>query len=367
MNIDPAPIYNYLKTCDIEFFSTLSAADMKVCDAIADYFAEKPVVLENKDLSEIKVQIDKYRRRELPPGEISKAVTDLYARFHAAGRATIAAVPKDVMRKHILADVAVQMSEVSKDWSQLSRDDKVWEAIAKKIGFSVQGANPGTVHKVVMDHCRRFIKTCLSFPEMTPDISAQLVGPKGEMSLTVEKMLMLIEWRKARDTLVVWKKIDRVIRPDSQFLPFREGENAIETAKGFGAWIAKNENRLRYPALFSLNLANCHLTSLPPEIGRLTDLRQLILDKNELGTLPDEIGNLSHLNKLSVVINRLTSIPKTIGNLQSLTRLSLSFNHLTTLPAEICKLQNLEHIEIFENRHLVLTPEVETFIRSFNT
>ena len=72
-----------------------------------------------------------------------------------------------------------------------------------------------------------------------------------------------------------------------------------------------------------------------------TDLR---LYHNQLtSSIPSEIGNLTNLTYLNLNYNHLTgSIPSEIGNLTNLTNLSLSSNQLTgEIPSEICNFQNI--------------------------
>ncbi|MFN5836147.1 MAG: leucine-rich repeat domain-containing protein, partial [Pseudanabaena sp.] len=47
--------------------------------------------------------------------------------------------------------------------------------------------------------------------------------------------------------------------------------------------------------------------------------------------------------------NQLTSIPAEIGNLTNITELDLSYNQLTSLPPEIANLQNLVRLDIRGN------------------
>lgn len=55
----------------------------------------------------------------------------------------------------------------------------------------------------------------------------------------------------------------------------------------------------------TLDLSNCILTSLPPEIGLLTQLENLNLKKDQLSFLPPEIYDLKQLQTLSVEGNLL--------------------------------------------------------------
>ena len=77
---------------------------------------------------------------------------------------------------------------------------------------------------------------------------------------------------------------------------------------------------------------------IPPEIGNLTNLENLVLHSNDLTSIPLEIGNLTNLKILKLQYNQLTgSIPSEIGNLTNLTFLNLSNNQLTgIIPDEIC-------------------------------
>ena len=58
--------------------------------------------------------------------------------------------------------------------------------------------------------------------------------------------------------------------------------------------------------------------AVPAEIGRLSALRELDLDGNELTSVPAEIGQLTSLEKLYLGDNQLTSLPAEIGQLTSL-------------------------------------------------
>ena len=50
------------------------------------------------------------------------------------------------------------------------------------------------------------------------------------------------------------------------------------------------------------------ISSLPPEIGLLSNVRQIYLDKNQLTTLPPEIGQLSNLEYLELHSNKITAL-----------------------------------------------------------
>jgi hypothetical protein len=102
--------------------------------------------------------------------------------------------------------------------------------------------------------------------------------------------------------------------------------------------------------LKDLDLCRCdHLTTLPAGIGNLTNLAALRLNGgSSLTALPAEIGNLTNLATLKLRwCDQLTALPAEIGNLANLT--SLSFyrcDELASLPAEIGKLTNLKDLDL---------------------
>jgi len=121
-----------------------------------------------------------------------------------------------------------------------------------------------------------------------------------------------------------------------------------------------------------LDLSGNQLTALPPEIGKLTRLKKLILGKyrydeegdivdiirNELSALPTEIGLLNQLEELQIVGNRLKSLPLEIVQLINLQTLDLSSNQLSALPPEIIQLTNLQSLNLSSNELSALPSEI---------
>jgi internalin A len=110
--------------------------------------------------------------------------------------------------------------------------------------------------------------------------------------------------------------------------------------------------------LTTFDLSENQLTSIPPEIGQLTNLSMLFFYNNQLTTLPSEIGKLSNLIDLFLYNNQLTALSPEIGHLNNLTRLYLNANLLTTLPSDIGKLSNLIELFLNNNQLTVLPPEI---------
>jgi len=106
--------------------------------------------------------------------------------------------------------------------------------------------------------------------------------------------------------------------------------------------------------IYNLDLSNSGLTGeIPPEIGSLTNLGNLILRYNELtGPIPSEIGNLTTLRKLDLRFNNLSgSIPAELWSLDSLKELRLQKNQFTgSIPAEIGNLMELTQLYLYGNQ-----------------
>ena len=78
--------------------------------------------------------------------------------------------------------------------------------------------------------------------------------------------------------------------------------------------------------------------SIPPKLGRLTELEWLSLSDNRLsGSIPPELGNLINLESLDLYNNRLSgTVPPELGNLINLESLSFYSNLLRgTIPPEL--------------------------------
>ncbi|MGE5464465.1 MAG: leucine-rich repeat domain-containing protein [Syntrophothermus sp.] len=88
--------------------------------------------------------------------------------------------------------------------------------------------------------------------------------------------------------------------------------------------------------------------SLPGEIGNLSQLKSLYLDRDQLrGPIPAEIGNLSQLQVARLGGNQFDSLPAELANLKELIYLDLSDNPLSgEIPAGLGSLPKLQELRL---------------------
>ncbi len=94
--------------------------------------------------------------------------------------------------------------------------------------------------------------------------------------------------------------------------------------------------------------------TIPPELGKLTELRRLVFARNRgglRGPIPAELGNLPNLEELYLYSNALEGpIPPELGGLQTLETLSLLSNDLEgAIPPELGNLANLRGLYLHDN------------------
>ncbi|XP_023525948.1 probable LRR receptor-like serine/threonine-protein kinase At1g53430 isoform X2 [Cucurbita pepo subsp. pepo] len=88
---------------------------------------------------------------------------------------------------------------------------------------------------------------------------------------------------------------------------------------------------------------------IPPEIGDIASLEELVLEQNQLeGNLPESLGKLSRLKDLFLSANNFTGpIPESYGNLKNLTDFRIDGNDVSgKLPEFIGNWINLKRLDI---------------------
>ncbi|MBN3281121.1 LRC8A protein, partial [Polyodon spathula] len=110
-----------------------------------------------------------------------------------------------------------------------------------------------------------------------------------------------------------------------------------------------------------LDLSHNNLTSIPADIGFLQSLQYFAVTANRIEALPPELFQCRKLRTLNLGNNCLQSMPSRIGELASLTQLELRGNRLECLPVELgeCRLLKRSGVIVEEDLFSTLPPEVK--------
>ncbi len=101
-------------------------------------------------------------------------------------------------------------------------------------------------------------------------------------------------------------------------------------------------------------LTGMQLPELPPSLGNLRSLQELVLKSNLLSHIPDWLCGLEKLIVLDVDNNHLENLPPAISNLKNLKELFLRDNYLENLPESLGAMGSLERLYLCNNRLCVL-------------
>jgi len=265
---------------------------------------------------------------------------------------------------------SITLSHLSpKDLNNLSQVDsamyysplimKVWRKIEEILGYSPDPEKTPT--RNYSDFARDLVSKIEKYPkEEVPENFFELLEPTKKISSRFEEVCRLqkfIKAREARDTLIVWKELQKQADIDVDFSgAFESAEATIKFAKGFADWMNKDTNKKKLQRITHLDLKHNQLISVPIELGKLANLTYLNLSNNQLISIPKELGSLEKLTYLDLNHNRLTSVPKELESLENLTCLNLYHNHLTSIPKELGNLINLTYLFLDFN-HLTSIPK----------
>ena len=113
--------------------------------------------------------------------------------------------------------------------------------------------------------------------------------------------------------------------------------------------------------LVELNISNILLTSLPPEIGNITILESMNVSNNQLTSLPESMANLTNLRELNAANNNISALPPGFGFFPKLSVISLNNNKLTEFPDVLCELPNLSIVVFSNNKIEKFPPSIGLF------
>ncbi|XP_060791598.1 volume-regulated anion channel subunit LRRC8A-like [Neoarius graeffei] len=110
-----------------------------------------------------------------------------------------------------------------------------------------------------------------------------------------------------------------------------------------------------------LDLSHNKLSSIHPDIGLLQNLQYISVTANRIKTLPLNLFQCKKLRTLNLGKNCLTALPSCIGQLMFLTQLELCSNWLEGLPVELgeCRMLKRSGLVVEEELFRTLPPEVK--------
>lgn len=143
-----------------------------------------------------------------------------------------------------------------------------------------------------------------------------------------------------------------------------EGYKMHEQVRKIADDLTKNEVCAGHPKLVvglsaslrRLSFLNKEITCIPEDVGRLKNLRTLLLCGNPLSETSLNIifKNLKLLRVLDLSITEIKSIPRTVGNLVHLRHLNLSQTRIEALPQTIDCLRRLRFLGLQKCRDLII-------------
>ena len=163
--------------------------------------------------------------------------------------------------------------------------------------------------------------------------------------------------------------------PKLEFFKVNDNDEFANHWYETGTWIP--DDIIKHPKIMGLILQDCHLEEVPKELskmtnlqylslsnnpifhsvpvntsksyrrlGKLKNLKQLVMIDTGLSIIPSEITGLENLERLILNRNKISYIPQSIVKLENLIDLRLSFNPILVLPDYICEMTNLRRLDI---------------------
>lgn len=263
----------------------------------------------------------------------------------AAGAAVFA------YQKMKLAEEKTQQAFLSDSLAQVkTREAKANEIFAKeKTDAAYAAERAAEISQRLAELKAKEAKTAADLAEIKK-LEAQKAETKAKALLEVSKLLAVKKLPANFDALIPLDSLDC----NGWWLQNISGElGKLHNLKS----LILNFNQLRSLPnetgdlinLISIDLSNNYLDSLPPEIKKLHKLKYLDLKGNQFKRVPIVIGSLPNLQSLDLSHNPLNNLSD-IGQLQNLStlyKLDLSYNDLRpALPEEIGKLKSLKTLNL---------------------
>jgi leucine-rich repeat protein SHOC2 len=165
----------------------------------------------------------------------------------------------------------------------------------------------------------------------------------GHIAADAQKGLLKVTWEELKPVLA---GAGGKLQPLRELNVLRGESNESKDKEG---WVDPFLWRCFFLNRLQLRLPTGALTSLPADLGKITDMQTLILSENALTSLPSEIVDLQVLKVLEVDKNQLEHLPDTFSQMKSLEVLNLAGNLLTDLD-ELQELTQLCSLNVDNNK-----------------
>ncbi|XP_013419969.1 malignant fibrous histiocytoma-amplified sequence 1 homolog [Lingula anatina] len=117
-----------------------------------------------------------------------------------------------------------------------------------------------------------------------------------------------------------------------------------------------------------LDLSSNSISTLPPQLSQLKNLKKLNLSWNELKEIALPVCKLLRLESLNLAANSIKAVPPQISKLQNLKELNISDNILKEIPLPVCELVRLEALNVLGNLITTVPPQIAKLknLKKFN-
>jgi len=109
-------------------------------------------------------------------------------------------------------------------------------------------------------------------------------------------------------------------------------------------------------AVVSIDVANQKLDKLPKQLGKLPNVISTNMLGNRFAKFPTVITSLTQLQEISFASNNMRYVGPMIGRLKNLRILILDFNSFSELPVQLGGLTNLLYLDVSMNKNLKSLP-----------
>jgi Leucine-rich repeat (LRR) protein len=115
----------------------------------------------------------------------------------------------------------------------------------------------------------------------------------------------------------------------------------------------------KMPNLRRLVMRKVDRVSIPSEIQYLKKLEYLELDDNQLMQIPLEINELESLQEFVFLHNRIfTYLPESLFDAPRLAKVTLNYNGISSFPPEVRRMASLEHLDLSHNDLMTIPEEI---------